>query len=119
MPQVNLVSSCLKTSLFFGNELKGYLFYGLDLENDEIFFSLNLDLGHLKSNQLRKLYHTIVEFTLNQIQNFEAVQNSCSNNHLQQPGRTFLAFFLFFCLFVSDPLITEINEGLHVRLLGT
>ena len=49
MPQVNLVSSCLKTSLFFGNELKGYLFYGLDLENDEIFLSLSLDLGHLKS----------------------------------------------------------------------
>ena len=41
--------------------------------------------------KLRKLWHVIVVFPWKQI---DAVQNNCSNNHLQQPGRTFLAFFL-------------------------
>ena len=33
-------------------------------------------------------FHVVVVFALKQIQNFKAVLNDCSNNHLKQPGIT-------------------------------
>ena len=47
-----------------------------------------------------KAVKRIVVFPLNQIQNFEAVLNSCSNNNLNQPGGTFLEFFVFCVYFM-------------------
>ena len=45
MPQV-ILSFYFQTLLCFGNEHEDYLFCVLDLENDKLFLSKNLNLGH-------------------------------------------------------------------------
>ena len=62
------------------------------MENDEIFLSLSLDITHLKSQNLQKLRSGLVEYPLNQIQNFNEVLNNCVHNHLKQTGGNFLEF---------------------------
>ena len=48
------------------------------------------------------------------MQNFEATLDNCSYNDLKAPGAPFPDSFLFSILNVSDPLITETSDGLHV-----
>lgn len=79
---------CFQTLLYFENEIKDYLFYELDLENDKILVSFWVSMETQ--------------------QNSEPVLSNFSNNHIIQPGRTYIEFFAFCYYFISnnaDPLL--------------